>query len=178
MCWGESQLIHGLFLRACWPFCPNASTEWTCTIALPTLERWLGRRQAQRGRTFSTSSMNSWVSGPEWWIMWNIHIFCQHCQLLTLGRHAVLIFPQCLHKSSSSHFHFTVYTFLSCLFFLSFFVLLIPYTLVLFSTVPHLECPAGHKIYMIFICNYLWCREKQRHNVSCILLSQTALPSI
>lgn len=56
------RLFH-LFLRACWPSCPSASTGWTCTTALPTSERWQERRRAQRGRTFSTSSMNYWVSG-------------------------------------------------------------------------------------------------------------------
>lgn len=92
------RLFLTFFLRACWPSCPNASTGWTCTTALHTLERVLGRRQVQPGRTSSTSSMNSWVSGPEWLIIGNVHIFCQHCQLLTLGRHAVLIFPKCLHQ--------------------------------------------------------------------------------
>lgn len=99
----SNEVNHRLFMvitffhRACLPSCPNALIGWTCTTALPTLERWPGRRQAPRGRIFSTSSMNSWVSGPEQWITWNIHIFCQRCQLLTLGRHAILIFPLCLH---------------------------------------------------------------------------------
>lgn len=99
----SNEVNHRLFMvitffhRACLPSCPNALIGWTCTTALPTLERWPGKRRAPRGRIFSTSSMNSWVSGPEQWITWNIHIFCQRCQLLTLGRHAILIFPLCLH---------------------------------------------------------------------------------
>lgn len=53
------------FPRECWLSCPSALTGWTYTTVRPTLERWQGRRRAQRGKTFSTSSMSSWVRGEK-----------------------------------------------------------------------------------------------------------------
>lgn len=52
-------------LRACWPYCPSASTRWTCTTVLLILRRRLVKRLERRGRTFLTSSMNCWVSDHE-----------------------------------------------------------------------------------------------------------------
>lgn len=72
-------------LRACWPYCPSASTSWTCTTVLPTLRRRLVKRLDWRGRTFSTSSMNCWVSDDE-----NLHV----CSLWPFSS-----FPLCHNQS-------------------------------------------------------------------------------
>lgn len=67
-------------LRACWPYCPSASTRWTCTIVLPTLRRRLVKRPERHGRTFLTSSMNCWVGDHEISMSAaSCHLVLSHC---------------------------------------------------------------------------------------------------
>ena len=156
-----------LSLRACWPSCPSASTGWTCTTALPTLERWQERRRAQRGKTFSISSMNSLVSGAR---VIN-HMKCPHLlSAVDPGQKYSINLPSVSAPNPPPPLLHTSHVFSHPFSFLS--PPHTPSTLISFSSSSHLEFTAGDCLPVTFICNELWqgSGEKRKDNTSCILL--------